>query len=349
MRRADVAGSLVASRPAVALDAAARLLRDAWDVRGTLVALPSERDQNLRVDVDGRPAYVLKIVNPAEDPAFLDAQDLVLERLASAGLPVQRLVATPDGRRRVGVAAAAGSPVAVASPAARLVTWLPGRPIAEVPPARRASGLARDIGVLAGRVRAALAGLDHPGAHRPFQWDPLRAEEVVARGLTDIADGRRRVLLEARLARIHAVAPRIAALPRGLVHGDLNDHNVLVDDEGRVAGLLDLGDMVWTAGAAEAAVAATYVALEAADPVAVACEVVAGAAGLAPFGAAERDALWDLVLVRASMSVAISAHQGRLDPDPYLRVSEAPMWRLLERSGGVDPDEAAARVASAAG
>ena len=43
----------------------------------------------------------------------------------------------------------------------------------------------------------------------------------------------------------------------------------------------------------------------------------------------------DLILARLGTSVAIAAHQGRLDPDPYLRVSEAPAWALLARLDGL--------------
>jgi len=87
MDRAALAESMVGSRPALPDERLRTLLRERWAVGGELSALPSERDQNTRVDVDGRPVFVLKVLNPAEDPAFLDAQDAVAARLVEAGLP----------------------------------------------------------------------------------------------------------------------------------------------------------------------------------------------------------------------------------------------------------------------
>ncbi len=81
---------MVATRPTVPLERLSELLQAHWAVdASSLEALPSERDQNMRVDVGEppRPRWVLKIANPAEDPAFLDAQEAVGLRLVAAGAP----------------------------------------------------------------------------------------------------------------------------------------------------------------------------------------------------------------------------------------------------------------------
>jgi hypothetical protein len=52
-----------------------------------------------------------------------------------------------------------------------------------------------------------------------------------------------------------------------------------------------------------------------------------------------------MVALRLATSVALSAHQSRLDPDDaYLTVSEAPAWALLEALIAIDPAIAAARL-----
>jgi Ser/Thr protein kinase RdoA (MazF antagonist) len=118
-----------------------------------------------------------------------------------------------------------------------------------------------------------------------------------------------------------------------VIHNDANDHNVLVaDDGGSISGLLDLGDAVWSVVVNELAVAAAYAALRADDPLAVVAQVRAGFETSLPLTEAEADVLLDLVALRLATSVALSAHQSRLAPDdPYLTVSEAPAWALLER------------------
>jgi Ser/Thr protein kinase RdoA (MazF antagonist) len=175
MQHAALAGSMVGSRPALPPHRLRALLRDRWGIEGELAPLPSERDQNTRIDVHGRPTYVLKVLNPAEDPAFLDAQDAVAARLVDAGLPVVRPLAPLDGREPV------LEPTPHGLARVRVATWLDGRPLATLDHAARPPGLAREIGVLLGRVTLALDGLQHPGADRPFQWDLLRAVETVER------------------------------------------------------------------------------------------------------------------------------------------------------------------------
>ena len=105
-----------------------------------------------------------------------------------------------------------------------------------------------------------------------------------------------------------------------VIHNDANDHNVLVDEAGdRIVGLLDLGDIVWSVTAHEAAVAAAYAMFDRADPLAVLGTIVAGFDRTCRLTDDELDALPDLVLARVATSVSIAARQTRLDPDPYLR------------------------------
>ena len=83
---------------------------------------------------------------------------------------------------------------------------------------------------------------------------------------------------------------------------------------------------------------AAYAALSAPDPLAVIATVRAGFHEVRPLDDAEDRLLLDLVALRLCTSVALSAHQSRLDPDdPYLTVSEAPAWLLLERLIAIEP------------
>ena len=91
----------VLTRPAIDAPAAAEALAAHWGIRGVLRPLPSERDRNFAVSVDGQDRFVLKIANAAEDPAFLDLQHRALERLAAAGVPCQRII--PAGEAAVPV------------------------------------------------------------------------------------------------------------------------------------------------------------------------------------------------------------------------------------------------------
>jgi len=250
-------------------------------------------------------------------------------------------IPTPDGRRIVEVEDGSASPLLVT-----LLRWLPGRPLATVPAARRSSALLRSLGVVMGRTARALSGWDHPAAHRPFQWNALDGLDVLAAHATAVTDRRRAAVLAAWRRRLEPTATSLETLRQGVIHNDANDHNVLVADDGSgVTGLLDLGDAAWSAVVNELAVAAAYAALDAADPLAVVRAVGAGFETELELTPGERAVVVELVGLRLATSVALSAHQSRLDPDDsYLTISERPAWALLELLLGIEPAAAAAAV-----
>ncbi|HXF73499.1 MAG TPA: phosphotransferase, partial [Actinomycetota bacterium] len=298
------------------------VLARAWGLEGELEPLPSERDRNFLVRVAGEPRFVLRFSNAREDPLVLDLQHRAAERLLAAGVPVQRIVPATDGRE---VVEAGGHLV-------RLCTYLPGRPMAEVP--SRPPELLRDVGRLAGRAARALEGFEHPAASRYLHWDVRHARRVIEACAPDLSAGAARELVLRTLRRFRRETLPLLALAReGVVHGDANDHNVLVDEEGRRAvGLLDLGDLVRTYVVHDAAVACAYAMLGQEAPLEAAAEVLAGYQEAFPFEGAEREALLGLIRIRLATSVAIAARQHREAPDdPYLTVSAGPALELLGR------------------
>jgi len=324
----------VLTRPSIEAGAAAAVLRRSWGIEGALRSLPSERDRNFAVAVDGEDRFVLKISNAAEDRGFLDLQHRAMDRLAAAGVPCQRVVPTPGGFEVIDIGDASAQSLA------RLLTWLPGRPLATLPAGDRPAVLLEDLGRVMGRTAAALHGFDHPAAHRSFQWSAERSLDVIARHAPEVADAGRATLLERWRRRLAPLADRFASLRPGVIHNDANDHNVLVADDGRsISGLLDLGDAVWSVAVNELAVAAAYAALGATDPLGVLGWVRTGFEEALVLTEAESAVLPDLVALRLATSVSLSAHQSRLAPDdPYLTVSEEAAWELLDRLISTAPD-----------
>jgi Ser/Thr protein kinase RdoA (MazF antagonist) len=317
----------VLTRPSIDEAGAADVLRRHWAIAGTLRTLPSERDRNFAVSIDGAERYVLKVSNAAEDPAFLDLQHRALERLAAAGVPCQRLIPSRAGDEVVDI----GEPDQPSL--ARLLTWLPGRPLASITPANRSPELVRDLGRVMGRTAAAFDGFDHPAAHRPFQWSAEAGLAVIDVHASAVTDPGRAALLAAWRDRLGPLDEAMPSLRHGVIHNDANDHNVLVADDGAsISGLLDLGDSIWSPLVAELAVAAAYAALTTDDPFAIIDTVRSGFEEALPLADDERAIVLELVALRLATSVALSAHQSRLDPDDaYLTISEAPAWELLQR------------------
>ena len=340
--------ALLDHTPTVDVADAERIARDIFGIEGVVTSLPSERDRNFRIDASDGRAYVLKVANGSESRDVVEAQMAVAARASEAGVPVQGAYAALSGAL---IETSDGHMV-------RLLDHLPGTLLVEALPGTTA--LRHDLGAVLGRLAKSVEGFDHPAAHRDFHWDVVRAPEVVRERGAAVTDPQRSALLARLLVRLDTqVVPLLPALRQAIIHGDANDRNVLVDAGAAedpaarmqsITGLLDFGDMVFSAVVAEPAVAAAYVAMDASDPVGAVGDVFAGFDSQFPLTDDELVVAWNLVLARLSLSVTNAAVQSAARPDdPYLVVSEEPAWRTLERLLDINPQVAHARLRWACG
>ncbi|HEY6539331.1 MAG TPA: aminotransferase class III-fold pyridoxal phosphate-dependent enzyme, partial [Ktedonobacteraceae bacterium] len=109
-------------------------------------------------------------------------------------------------------------------------------------------------------------------------------------------------------------------------------------DQTPVVSLLDFGDMLRAPTISELAIAAAYVMMNKADPLASAASLAAGYARVLPLTEEELSILFDLICARLCVSVTNSAYQQQIEPDNvYLTISEQPAWRLLEQLAAISP------------
>ena len=268
--------------------------------------LPSERDKNyLLTDTSGQ-QFVLKIANASESRSFLEAENAVLDYLSERVPFCQRVI--------VEVGELEGH-------LARVVTYLPGVPLAEIKP--HTPGLLHDLGQKLGLLSRALADFDHRAVHRDFHWDLANGNRIVNEYAPLIEDADlRELVLKCRFEPA-------TELRRSVIHGDANDYNVLVDPESMtVSGLIDFGDMVYSYTVGDLAIAVAYVVLGDGEP----RDVIAGYTSEFGLLDEEREALWPLVRLRLAMSVCIAAHQIRQQPgNEYLLISQKAIEKTLPR------------------
>ena len=305
-----------------------------FGISGVASELPGEVDTNFRIR-SGDDSYVLKISPESASASLLAARQFAMTRLAAAGVPYQFPHSPPDGEAIVALPEG-GS--------ATMVTWVPGVPFAD---AGRPIELAQDIGLLAGTVVRVLEGFHHPALHRDSHWNLVAAPTVLRELGPHVSNPADRALVDDILDRLIVQIPKLQQLPRQVIHGDINDLNVLVAD-GEVVGLIDFGDMNHSWRIAEVAIAATYTMLDQDDPVGMAAEVVAGYSQVAAVSALEAELIYDLIRARLAVSACVSA--SRADQgNPHHMVSEQDVWELLERLDYVDSIAAGAELADAAG
>jgi 4-aminobutyrate aminotransferase-like enzyme/Ser/Thr protein kinase RdoA (MazF antagonist) len=330
-------------------EAAREILAAIYGLRGEgieIVSLPGEHDSNFRVTTAAG-QYVLK-VHPeraaTEDLGEIDLQNRAMLHLADRDpeLPTPRPVPGADGETIAQVSRDAGEGVDPGDcgehreRAVRLLTWLPGKPwgsLGSVGPSTFSS-----LGRLLARVDGAFKDFEHPRMRRPHRWALSSAADLLPR-LGLVADPARRDLAGEVLARFAAaIAPRLAACPAQVIHGDASDHNVLVGADGEVSGLIDFGDMVHGPRISNLAVASAYAMIGQERPLEAILPLVAAYDDVLRLTGGELALLWELTLTRLAMSIVIAAWQHSEAPgNDYLLISQEGAWDLLKRLAAMNP------------
>ena len=327
---------LEAPPPRFTADEIAAIAAELFGLRGVASDLGSERDQTFLID-DGGGGGVLKISNLGEDPTVLDLETEAILHVSRVDpeLPVARPRPSVHGDYRPTIDGPDGTHFV------RLFERLHGH--AGGP--ELGDRALFDYGATHARLNLALRGFFHPAAGRNLLWDLRRAAEL--RPLASaIADGSRRRLVENVLDRYEQrVAPRWPMLRAQVVHGDLNLDNVLLDERGRIAAIVDFGDVGFSAQVADFAIGlASLVRGRPDDDVFRAARIaIDGYQSRIPLEPQELDVLADLAAARLAAIVTISAWRVERYPENavYIQAWDDDSWKLLELFDAMGADEAA--------
>lgn len=228
-----------------------------------------------------------------------------------------------------------------------MLEWLQGSLLADAK--YRSQELLENLGALLGDLDAALEPFDLSAARRELKWDLKRAAWIEPY-LHHIADAQDRRIVERILAQFKAeIAPALEGLRHSVIHGDANDHNVLVHRDA-ITGLLDFGDLHRTATIHELVVACAYAGFGAADPLSAAVHVTRGYHRAYPLEPREIELLFPLILTRLAVSATNSAYLSSLHPGEwYVTVSEKHAWASLKHLSAIPPRLAHYRFRDACG
>ena len=314
----------------------------------TVRQLPSERDVN--VLLDGR--YVLKVSNPAEDPAVVDMENAAMSHVArvAPGLPLPSVIPAVSGVSVIRVIDDTG-----AACLARLITVVPGSPAEGRPSPLELAG---QVGALAARTSVALQGLFHRQA--TASWTGTSAVLTRARRAGRSRQprrarpsGRRADAAPGRRGRGHR---RFAA---GLNHADVTLTNILTGtgpDATAITGLIDFGDMHHTAHVCDLAVTLTAVMRNTAgeQPAGtwdLAAAVLAGYQRHRPLTPQEVGVLGDLIIGRLALTLVISPRRaaGHEDNQAYISQYDTSTRHLLGELLDLGPGEVTRRLHTLAG
>jgi 4-aminobutyrate aminotransferase-like enzyme/Ser/Thr protein kinase RdoA (MazF antagonist) len=326
-----VSSVLESAPPRFSAEEAAAIAAELFGVHGDASDLGSERDQAFRLE-----GGVLKISNSGEDPAALDLEEAAIAHVAAVdpALPVARPLApraTFDGHH------------------VRLFELGHGHKAGPELP----DSAVQSVAEVHARLCLALRSFFHPAAGRELLWN-VHATPQLRPLLEEIADQGRRRLVTRTIDRFEArVLPEWQRLRGQVVHGDFNLDNLLLDERGRVAAILDFGDCCHTALAADVAVALASILrgrpLE--DAFRVARISLDGFAVRFPLEPLELELLGDLVAARLAAIVSISAWRTRRFPEnsAYIEAWDDDSWRLLELLDELGPEEVARELGAQRG
>ncbi|XP_058150573.1 hydroxylysine kinase isoform X2 [Dasypus novemcinctus] len=312
-------------------------------------SLPSYDDQNFHVYISrtkdstgGLTEYVLKISNTetSKTPDLIEVQTHIIMFLRATGFPTAAVCRTKGDNITSLMSIDSGSEIKTYL--VRLMTYLPGRPIAEISVSPQ---LLYDIGRLAAKLDKTLEKFHHPklnSLHREnFIWN-LKNVPLLEKYVYALGQNRNREIVEQVIQLFKdEIMTKFSHFRECINHGDFNDHNILIeskkspfgDTEYQVSGILDFGDMSYGYYVFEVAITIMYMMIESNNPIQVGGHVLAGFESIIPLTAEERDALFLLVCSRFCQSLVMAAYSCQLYPEnkEYLMITAKTGWKHLQQ------------------
>lgn len=299
--------------------------------------LPSYIDQNFLVVDKDDTKYVLKIMNSeeSENDSRLEVQTLAMSFLNQHGIPCQTAMLTTTGQLMHMEEIDCGQ--GAQTYCVRLMNYLPGKTIAE------SLITVQDlyqVGKLAAVIDTTMQQYVSPNLHLlkgNQRWSLSNIPLI--EGYLSVMDGDPlQEVIKAVIKQYEShVIPKIGSFRKGIIHGDMNDHNILVTpvDNGRheVSGVLDFSFLMIDCYVFEVAVVIAYMMLENPSPLDVGGAVLAGWESVTVLSDEEKDSLFLLVLGRLCQSLVYGRYNAIKYPDndKYILSTAKSGTRLLNK------------------
>tara|TARA_R110002096_G_scaffold436071_1_gene666861 strand:+ start:34368 stop:35432 length:1065 start_codon:yes stop_codon:yes gene_type:complete len=277
-------------------------VRKIYGLSGTLKPLVGERDQNHLLETVEGEKYIVKVAGLDENRSVVDYQIKTLQHIEdrNPSLNIPRNLNTLDGKDFAIIRSAAGQDHMM-----RLLSFVDGVPFGDqyVPPLR----VLYDAGRFQGQMCVALADFSHSSEGYFMPWD-------ISQGL--ILNPALRVSKHGDVERLiiplldhfqEDILPKMNSFRKQTIHNDAHNDNTLRSsvDADDFYGLIDFGDICYAPLIQDLSVPMNGIVGAANNPIEVGCAYVKGFASACPLLAQELDILYDLLLLRASLTVQL--------------------------------------------
>ena len=336
--------SLEYSAIKISTNEAETIAKELFNLSGEAVALDGEADFNFKIQTTNK-NYLLKISRPAENLDYVDFQSKLLQHAATKNaMEIPEIILDLHGSAISKVKDENGEDRLV-----RLASWIEGRLWSSVNPITNT--LLHSLGEYAGLLAEGLQDFEHHFAERYLEWDISNA--IWCKEKLNMFEGTQKNILSTFLTAFEQIQPAHTEFRKSVIHNDVNDNNILVENElinPSVLSIIDYGDAVKTQTINDVAITLAYAIMHKEDPIAAAVEVVKGYHKQFPLLEEELAVLHVLVAMRLTITVTKSAMNKIAEPEnEYHQISEKPAWKALEKWIAIHPELAAYHFRKACG
>lgn len=311
-------------RPSVTEETAVALLERLYGMRATSVReLNAYDDRNYHVLCDGTPAnphaigleragYVLKVINSLDSRKtdVIEAQTELMiflnQRDVCCPLPVKNVSGAYFSLETL------KSENTMEKYAVRLLVYRPGELLSHV---KITDGLLRKVGSFTARIDEILTGFSHPAYDNYKSLWMLTSVPRVHQFSYAIKSPLEQLVHDVIVSFQKEVLPIVDQLEQTVIHGDLNEHNIIVSPDGKdIVAVIDFGDSHRTCRVFELAIVLCYMILQTAD-VGMGRYVVQGYQEVRKLTDVEKKILKISVCARICQSLIMGAYSHLHDPE----------------------------------
>lgn len=309
-------------------------LRERYDLGGELHPLYGYTDLNYRLDGVDEERYIVKLMHSSTADADVKLQSDILQHCQNAHAPVSTVITAIDHSAYIKVEHQGQVRTLW------VLQFLPGFLAADFQPIEVPSW--RNLGSNIALLHQALRAFDHPHLDREFNWRLLNTDwlSTHSNSLDQLTTPARENVEQAiNCVQQTDVKNALQRLPSQCIHGDLNEHNILLNLDGTLSGILDFGDAHRAPKIADIAIAAGYFMMQTDQPLIALGEIVSAYHETSPLEEDEQSLLLPLIRLRVAQSL-VHAAQHLNNPElseadrEYRLVSLKPaqkLWQELEQ------------------
>ena len=298
------------------------LVEEHFKIVGSVKSLVSDRDQNFLINSPSGD-FIFKISNSMESKDVLDMQNNAIRHIKNNDSDIELTYPQISNNGDEIIEIKKNKSTCFA----RLLKYIDGTFLKDID---CKNNLLFKLGQFLGRFDLALAGYDHPAAHRSFIWNVQSVNQLrilINKNSTD-----KKIINYYLDFFKNEVLSHDGHLIKAIIHNDGNDQNVIINANRKISGIIDYGDMIYSYRALEPAVCMAYVAIDNEDPFSSVASILKGYHELNPLNKHELNSIIYLMCMRLCISITMAVYRKKLFPEnKYLIVSEMKARKFLKK------------------